>query len=89
MYVCMYVCVYVFMYFMSNNMRKACCIILHSKLVLKGFGISPDGLDTSPGALENTEIKICVQQHPKNLAMKTGVISETPNFYTILKQLII
>jgi len=77
----MYVCMYV----MSNNMRKACCISLHSKLVLKGFGITPVGLDTSPGALEIRDKKICVQQHPKNLAMKTEVISETPNFYVILK----
>jgi len=38
-------------------MRKACCISLHSKLVLKGFGTTPDVLDTSPGALESTEIK--------------------------------
>jgi hypothetical protein len=69
------------MYVMPNNVRKACCISLRSKLVLKGFGITPDGLDTSPGALESTEIKkICIQQHPKNLTMKTGVISETPNF---------
>jgi hypothetical protein len=38
-------------------MRKACCISLHSKLVLKGFGVTPDGLETTPGALESTEIK--------------------------------
>jgi hypothetical protein len=38
-------------------MRKACNISLRFKLVLIGFGVAPDGLDTSPGALESTEIK--------------------------------
>jgi hypothetical protein len=45
------------MYVMSNNTRKACCLGLHSKLVLRRFGITPGGLDVSPEALESTQLE--------------------------------